>query len=106
MQKELNKISPEKLEWLKSIGVIDIRNFDYMIMSNGHLYSKEYLNSKTLEEIKTEYRGIYPLLKVKRTRLSDKEIREIDKKIIEGYLTPFVVSLVTTILILKLLGRI
>ncbi|AFS79216.1 hypothetical protein Curi_c22130 [Gottschalkia acidurici 9a] len=56
---EVRDISKEKLDWLKSIDAIDISNYNYMIMSNEHVYSKEYLEYKSLEEIKTEYESLY-----------------------------------------------
>ena len=53
------KLEEEKLEWLKSIGAINIEKFDFMIPGTGHLYSLDYLNSKSLNEIKFEYAFFY-----------------------------------------------
>ncbi len=52
-------LTKEKLEWLRSISAVDISCFNYMVASNGHLYSKQYLDNKTLEEIKYEYELLY-----------------------------------------------
>lgn len=48
-----------KLEWLKSIGAIDISSYNYLTPSNGHLYSLEYLNNRSLQEVKEEYKSLY-----------------------------------------------
>ncbi len=55
----MQEISKEKLEWLKSIGAVDIKKFDYMVVSNGHLYSLEHLKNKSLGELKEEYQTLY-----------------------------------------------
>lgn len=53
------ELEKEKLEWLKSIGAIDIKKYDFIIPGDWHLYSLEYLKSMSLEEIKAEYTSIY-----------------------------------------------
>jgi len=55
----VNELSKEKKEWLESIGVIDISAFNFLTPTNGHLYSIEYLMSKSLEELKQEYALLY-----------------------------------------------
>ncbi len=37
--------------------------------------------------------------------MKDKDIRKIDKKILSDYIAPIVVSIITTLIMLKLLGR-
>jgi len=54
-----NELSKEKLDWLNTIGVINISPFDYILKGTGHLYSKEYLNNNSLEEIKKQYDLLY-----------------------------------------------
>lgn len=57
--KSMGQLTKDKLDWLRSIGAVDVSQYAYMVVNNGHLYSMEYLESKSLEEIKTEYKSIY-----------------------------------------------
>lgn len=68
------ELSQKKLDWLISIGAIDISKYKYLVPHNGHLYSLDYLQNNSLEDIKSKYESLYA------KRRKDKCLRNLCNK--------------------------
>lgn len=51
----MNKISKEKLEWMKEIGIKEFKNPMKYYLGMNQVYSEEYISETSLEELKVKY---------------------------------------------------
>ncbi len=106
LEKKVEKeLSQEKLDWLKSIGAVDISKYEFMILKNKRLIPKDYLINTSMEEIKEEYNSILE----KEKKKFDKWLAEwrhkqdvINFKIMLASLILSIIALIFSIVTLKM----